>query len=106
MKERRLFERFEIALHARMETIVSDKKRIFELKTRNISASGAFFDTKSPFSEGTRLKLNLTAQSKKVKELTGAHSFIECEGIVIRSTPVGVAICFDKECQILGLNEI
>lgn len=104
MDERRQFERFSINLPARMETIDSDKKQIFELKTRDISASGAFIDTATPFSDGTRFKLNLTVHSKKIKELTGAQSLIECEGVVIRSTTQGVAICFEKECQILGLK--
>ena len=104
MKERRQFERFEIALPARMETMTTGKKQVFEIKTKDISASGAFIDAKSPFSKGTRFKLNLTAQSKKIKELTGAQSFIECEGLIIRSTPQGMAICFDKECQILSLK--
>ena len=106
MEERRRFERFSINLPARLETIISDKKQIFELKTSNISASGAFFDTKSPFFEGTRFKLSLTAQSERIKELTGAQSFIECEGVVIRSTPVGIAICFDKDCQIRGMKNL
>ena len=104
MKERRKFERFSLNLPARIETMISDKKQIFEFNARDISASGAFFDTTSPFSEGTRFKLNLTAQSERIKELTGAQSFIECEGVVIRSTPHGMAICFDKDCQILGLK--
>ena len=104
MKERRQFERFSINLPARLETFVSNKKQIFDLKTRDISASGAFFDTKSPFSEGIRIKLNVTADNKRIKELTGSHGFIECEGVVIRSTPEGIAICFDKDCQILSLK--
>ena len=65
MEERRKFERFSITLPARMETIFSGKKQIFEFKTKDISASGAFMDTATPFSEGTRFKLNLTAQSQK-----------------------------------------
>lgn len=104
MKEKRRFERFQVYLSARMEPVVYDKKQIFELRTRDISASGAFIDTKSPFSEGTRVKMTLTTENKKIKELTGAQSFIECEGVVIRSTPQGMALCFDKECQILSLK--
>jgi hypothetical protein len=104
MKERRQFERFSLTLPARMETISTDKKQVFELKTRDISSSGAFLYTPEPFPEGTRLKLDLTVSSKRIKELTGAKSLIECEGNIIRSTPAGVAICFDKECQILSLK--
>jgi hypothetical protein len=104
MKEQRQFERFPLTLPARMETITSGKKQIFELKTRDISSSGAFIYSPDPLPEGTRFNLNLTITSKKIKELTGARSLIECEGSIIRSTPSGVAICFDTDCQILSLK--
>ena len=104
MKERRQFERFSLTLPARMETINSGKKQVFELKTRDISCSGAFIYTPEQFSEGDRFKLNLIVSSDKIKKLTGAKSLIECEGSVIRSTPSGVAICFDTDCQILSLK--
>ena len=72
MKEQRQFERFPLTLPARMETITSGKKQIFELKTRDISSSGAFIYTPEPFPEGARFKLNMTVPSEKIKELTGA----------------------------------
>ena len=104
MEEQRQFERFPITLPARMETITSGKKQVFELKTRDISSSGAFLYTAEQFSEGERFKLNLVASSEKIEKLTGAKSLIECEGSLIRSTPKGVAICFDTDCQILSLK--
>jgi len=104
MKERRQFERYAITLPARVETIISDRKEVFNLKTRNISASGAFIYTPQPFSKGTRFKIDLTMPSKRIKDLTGAEGLIESEGNVVRSTPEGVAIHFDRECQILSLR--
>ena len=104
MKERRQFERFSLTLPARMETITSGKKQVFELKTRDISSSGAFINTAEQFSEGERFKLNLIVSSEKIKKLTGVNPLIECEGCIIRSTPSGVAISFDTDCQILSLK--
>ena len=104
MEDRRQFERFNLTLPARMETIISNKKQVFQLKTRDISASGAFIDTTEKFSEGTRFKMNFTIPSDKIKALTGAMSLIECEGCIVRTAPPGIAICFDKECQILSLK--
>ena len=104
MEERRRFERFHLTLPARMVTVLSGKKQVFEFETRDISASGAFIDTNSPFPENTRFKLDLTVPSERIKTLTGAMSLIECEGNVVRSTPKGIAICFDKECQIWSLK--
>ena len=104
MKEQRQFERFPLTLPARMEKITSGKKQVFELKTRDISSSGAFIYTPEPFPEGVRFKLDLTVPNEKIKELTGVKSLIECEGNIVRTTPDGVAICFDKECHILSLK--
>jgi hypothetical protein len=104
MKERRHFERFPLTLRARMEMITSNKKQVFELETWDISAAGTFVLTKEKFSEGTRFKLDLTIPSSRIKKMTGLQSLIESEGSVVRSSPIGVAIQFDRKCQILALN--
>ena len=80
------------------------ERRQFELETWDISAAGAFVITNEKFSKGTRFKLDLTVPSNRIKELTGLQSLIESEGSVIRSSPIGVAIKFDKKCQILTLK--
>ena len=105
MKERRQFERFQLELSARIEPIALGKKQVYELKTRDISSSGAFLYTPEPFPEGTRLKMDLTVLSEKIKKLTGLNSLIECEGTIVRVTPIGVAVCFDKECRISSLKD-
>jgi hypothetical protein len=104
MEEQRQFERFTLTIPARMETITSGKKHVFELKTRDISAAGAFIDTAEKFSEGTRFKMDFTVPNDKVKELTGARSLIECEGSVVRFTDTGMAVRFNGDCNILGLK--
>ena len=104
MEEQRKYQRFSTIFPVRIKQITPDQKEVFELKARNISASGAFIDTNSPFAEGTRVKMDLIAKSKRIKNLTGAQVLIECEGVIIRSTPTGIAICFDKDCQILSLK--
>lgn len=106
MEERRQYERFPLTLPARLETILSGRKQVFGLETRDISASGIFLNTTEPFSEGTRFKIDLTVPSERIKALTGVQSLIECEGSVVRSTPTGVAIRCDKKCQILSLKGI
>jgi len=104
LEEQRKYQRFPLTLPVRMEPITPDREQVFEFQTKDISASGAFIDTTGPFSLGTRIKMNLTAKSKRIKDLTGAHSFIKCEGVIVRSTPTGVAVCFDRNCQILSLK--
>jgi Tfp pilus assembly protein PilZ len=106
MKERRQFERLLFEVSARMETTISDKKQLFEYKTKDISAAGAFIFTPEPFSIGTRVKIDLITSNERIRELTGVKSLIECEGSVIRSTPTGVGVRFDSECKILALKGI
>jgi hypothetical protein len=72
MKERRAYERFELGLPTRVEIETAGKKLIFNLRTRDISAAGAFLLTKEKLSEGTRCQLELTVPSERIKELTGA----------------------------------
>jgi len=104
MEERRTYERFSLMLPARMEMVISGKRQVFDFKTKNVCAGGAFLNISEQIPEGTRFRLELTIASEKIKKLTGAQSCIEAEGVVVRSTPDGVAICFDGECQILSLK--
>ena len=104
MKDRRKYERFQLELPARLTMNSSQRTEIFELQTSDISAAGAFFRAKERVVIGTRCIVELTVTSERIKQLTGAQSLIKAEGIVVRSTPDGVAICFDGDCQILGLR--
>ena len=104
MEERRQSERFQLAVPARLEMATSLKREIFDAQIRDISAAGAFLNTKEQFPEGTRCRLELIVSSNRIKKLTGAQSLIKATGVVVRSTPDGVAICFDGECQILSLK--
>jgi hypothetical protein len=104
MNDRRKYERFLLKLPARLTMNSSQRTEMFELQTRDISAAGAFLNTKERFSLGTRFLMELTVASKRIKELTGVQGLIKIEGTIVRSTPDGVAICFDGDCQILGLK--
>ncbi len=103
MNDLRRFERFPLKISARTEICFPNKRQIFDLQTRDISASGAFIYTPETFSNGTNFKLNLTVPNAKIKKITGAESLIDCEGVVVRSTPAGVGIHFNKGCRISSL---
>jgi len=105
MQERRIYERFQLSLPARLEMNSTGKKQIFELQTKDVSAAGALLvGTPEQFPAGTRCRLELIVTSERIKELTGVQGLIKIEGTIARSTPDGVAICFDGDCQILGLK--
>lgn len=106
MKEKRQDKRFTATLPARLEVITSNRKKVYDLETKNISASGAFIYTKeaSFFPEDARFTLDLTIPSDSIKELAEVKSFLECEGGLVRSTSEGVAMYFDRECHIMSLR--
>ena len=105
MEERRMYERFQLSLPARLEMNSTGKKEVFELQTKDVSAAGALLlGTTEQFPAGTRCQLEMIVASERIKELTGVQGLIKIEGTIVRSTPDGVAICFDGDCQILGLK--
>jgi hypothetical protein len=98
MEDRRQYERLSFPFPVRLETMTTNGKKVLDLVTRDISASGTFIPTLTSFPEGTRFILELTFPSnnqtiKDVKRLNG------CVGSLVRSTPHGIAIQFDRECQ-------
>jgi hypothetical protein len=103
MIERRQYGRFSFPFSVRIETMTTNGKKVLDLVTRDISACGTFIPTLTSFPEGTRFILDLTFPSnnqtlKDVKSLKG------CIGSLVRSTPHGIAIQFDRECQMENLK--
>ena len=106
MKERRQYERFTIPLPVRLETITLGRKEVLDFETRDISASGIFITTLRSFPEGTRFILDFTIPSDNIKKFKGVKSLKGCTGSMVRSTPHGMAIQFDRECQIESLKAL
>ena len=103
MKEKRQYNRVTIPIPVRLETMTTNGKKVLDLVTRDISACGTFIPTLTSFPEGTRFILDLTfpinnQTLKDVKRLKG------CIGSLVRSTPHGIAIQFDRECQMENLK--
>jgi len=106
MKERREYKRLTIPLPVRLETITLDRKKILDLETRDISASGTYIPTLTSFPEGTQFILDFTIPSDDIKEFKDIKSLEDCAGRMVRSDPHGIAIQFNKECQIEGLKAL
>jgi hypothetical protein len=104
MKERRQYARLTISLPVRLKTITLDGKKVLDLETRDISYSGTFITTLTSFPEGTRFILDFTVPSNNLKYFKDIKILKRCKGSMLRSTPNGIAIQFDKECQIEGFK--
>ncbi len=106
MKQRRQYERFTLPLPVRIEAITSGRKKVLDLETRDISASGTFITILTSFPEGTRFILDFTIPSDSIKGLKDVKSLRGCTGSIVRSAPHGMAIHFDRECQIESLKAL
>ena len=106
MKERRLHKRLNIPLPVRVNAMNGDVLMALDLETRDISYSGTFIPTLTSFPERTRFILDFTIPSDNLKDLKNVDSLIGCKGTMIRSTPNGIAIEFDKECRIKNLKNL
>jgi len=106
MKERRQYERLMFALPVRIETMMTGRIKVLNLATRDISVSGTFITTLTSFPERTRFILDFTIPSDSIKGLNDAKSLRGYAGSMVRSTTHGMAINFDRECQIEGLKAL
>ena len=104
MKERRQHERFIFRLPVRLESMTTGRKEVFDLATRDISASGTFVTTLTSFPEGTRFNLDFTIPRNTIEKLDGVGSMSRYTGSMVRSTPHGMGIQFDKDSQIESLK--
>jgi len=102
MKEQRLYKRFSAKLPVKLEAITSNRTKVFYFKTKDISATGAFFYTKeaSFIPDDTRFTLNssdlnnIRIKQKKLKHLKN------CTGTMMRSTSKGIAIRFNSPVEL------
>ncbi len=104
MKEHRQHKRFAAKLPVKLEAITSNRIRVLDVETKDISATGAFIYTKeaSFLPEDARFILNLTIPTKSIIKLKNMKGLEERVGSMIRSTSQGIAIRFDRKCQIMS----
>ncbi|MEJ2657113.1 MAG: hypothetical protein P8012_07935, partial [Desulfobacterales bacterium] len=79
---------------------------VMDLETKDISYSGAFITTLASFPKGTRFILDFTIPSDNLENFKDIKSLTGCAGSMVRSSDLGIAIQFDKTCQIEGLKAL
>jgi hypothetical protein len=105
MKERRKLKRFDLRLPATIELLTPDKEhKLVKLLTSNICAGGAYFHTTQPLPEGTEVQIDLVLLFDKLRRVREKYkqAYVKVTGRVLRSESEGMAICFDKEYEIMG----
>jgi hypothetical protein len=105
MKDRRKVERFSLELPAEITVKTTEQMvKVLRVTTRNISCGGAFCSGVHPLPEGTPVRVNLTLSAERLKRLVGAQAHVEIGGIVKRSEPSGMAICFNGDYHMISIN--
>lgn len=106
MIDMRKHKRLAIRLPVRLNVMDGSREIVLDLETRNISYSGTYVSTLTVFPKGTRFLLDFNIPSDNLKEFKNVDSLIGCAGTMVRSDPYGIAIAFDKECQIENLKDL
>ncbi len=102
MADRRRLQRYDLNIPA----VIIDIPEVQEcpevmLMTKDISASGAYFDTSQPLSPGTMLGLELRLPAR---DYPGGR--VQLCGTVVRSTPTGMAVSFDNDCRFFAAGKV
>lgn len=110
--ERRRSMRFDLTLPALVfvNTGAGGKQRTLELKTRNLSAAGAFFLTPAPPDEASWLEVALMIQTDALPMVAGdgggLRSCVRLRGHVVRRSPDGFAATFGRQTRIFPLEDL
>ena len=99
MVERRKYERYDLAVPVKSETLArTAKKRKHTLRTANVSAGGAYFHTDIALTEGTKVRLELLLSYDTRKTFRNPKSArIRILGTVTRAHQDGMAIRFSED---------
>ena len=99
MVERRKFERYDLAVPVKIETLArTAKKKKISLKTANVCAGGAYFHTDLALTEGTKVQLDLLLSYDSLRTFQSPRNArIRILGTVTRSRQDGMAIRFSDE---------
>jgi len=99
MVERRKFDRYDLAVPVKIETLArTAKKRKISLKTANVCAGGAYFRTDCALTEGTKVRLDLLLSYESLKTFRSpGNTRIRILGTVTRTQQDGMAIRFSED---------
>ena len=102
MIEKRKLERFDLRMQAKIEPVgMEEVFEAFDLATCDVSAGGAFFQTRRPLPEGTRVhvRMLLPLQRLRVLRESARQVFLIVQGTVLRCQQDGMAVKFGKDYE-------
>ncbi len=101
MLEKRKIKRFAVRVPAELKVNGLDQPpRTTNYLTRDISSSGAFLITDNPLPIGTKVGVQFFIGGKPEQPDTQLSTRLKTTGRVIRTSLEGMALFFDRQCQI------
>jgi hypothetical protein len=102
-EDKRRAERFNLQVASIVAVEEPDETGItIDLVTRDISASGAFFNTVEPLPLGTDVKIKMVFPLEEFRKLEGDTVVISTSGTVARTDDHGMAIAFNGDYVFLN----
>jgi hypothetical protein len=107
MQERRSARRFDLKLPC-LICVAEDEsaEEILRLETLNISTDGAYFATRTPLPNATRMSIEVVVQRPDEADDCRDGSCISLYGQVVRANDAGMAIRFDQQYQINRITRL
>ena len=105
MQEQRVRNNDRYAVELTSFLLIIDEQETVSVEsvTKDISAGGAFFETGRPIASGTEVKVDLVMPISKLRMMRANRAHIKVSGVVTRTDKDGIAVCFDKNYQIVSI---
>ena len=97
--EKRISERhgLEMPAEIRITDTSADAEVCLNLKTKDISSSGAFLKGPAAVEVGTEMKISLEIPLEKLRNVTSRVAHVTLNGAVVRVSDRGFALSFDDK---------
>ncbi len=99
----RNYDRYDVELTSFLQLVGEEETTSVEIVTKDVSAGGAFFETDRPIANGTEVKVDLVMPVSKLTMMRASRAHIRVSGVVTRADKKGIAVCFDKDYQIVSI---
>ncbi len=103
IEEQRQYKRFPAKLPVTLDAITTNRFRVLNVGTKDISSTGAFIFTKEAafIPDDTHFILNSSNSDERKIELKELKQLENCTGTMVRSTSEGIAIRFGRPVELL-----
>ena len=107
MGNQRKLERFNLIIPTRLVLAKQEQEdEVYEIKTENICAGGAYFKTKQAIPDGTQVMLSFVLPIEYVGRILGVSSYVTLEGLVVRVEMEGFAVRFKDNYKLMPFRNI